>query len=175
MRQTAGSSGAGKDFNFVGGDTNAGLLIDKGWPRGDYTFVHVTKYNGPQKNRIWQSTTQNWLSGHWGGQAGVAYHNTWMHYATSANIARDDWLLGISSTDGARFNGGALVSRRLNRYADRVNAARNPGGVAINTYAKLSNERSDWGVAQVIIFDRRLSEADKSLLEEYLSSVLLAL
>jgi hypothetical protein len=171
LHQAAGSSGAGRGFNFVGGDVNAGLLVDKGWPQGDYTFVHVTKYNGPTKNRIWQSATQNWLSGHWRNSAGVAYHNTWMHYSNSANVARDNWLLGISSTRGARFNRGALVSRRLNRYADRVKAVQNPAGLAINTYANnryASDERSDWGVAEVLVFPRELTSTDVTLLEEYL-------
>lgn len=173
MRQAAGSAGAAADFNFVGGGTDASLVLDKGWPADRYTFAHVSKYNGPARERIWKSTTQNWLSGHHGGRAGVAYHNTWMHYSKPAEISPDNWLVGISSTSEARFNKGALESRRLNRYADRVKATGNPGGLNINRVpSSQSRERSDWGVAEVVVFDRTLNLEEMTALEEYLAGKL---
>jgi hypothetical protein len=92
-----------------------------------------------------------------------------MQFSNQAAVSSDDWLVTISSSAEARFNKGAMVSRRLNRHHDRVMAERNPGALNINRVpSQQSDEPSDWGVAEVVVFDRTLNAEEMTVLEEYL-------
>jgi hypothetical protein len=170
-RQEAGTEGASGAFDYVSGGVSAGLKIEKGWPQGQYTFVHVSKYDGYSKKRIWQGASGNWLNGHHEGQAGRAHHNHWI-VSADKKVDPSDWLLGVATTKGARFNQGvASYFGRLNRYSHRVALATNPGGLAINDFARggwVVGERSDFGVAEAMVFDRVLTPEEIVVVEEYL-------
>ena len=48
--------------DYIYGDISSTLKIpDSDWPGVEYTFFHVTKYNGPNKNRIWSTETNTFL------------------------------------------------------------------------------------------------------------------
>merc|ERR1719149_225310 len=42
--------------------------------KSSFTLCSVTRYTGGAKTRILQGSPKNWLHGHWGGRAGVAYY-----------------------------------------------------------------------------------------------------
>jgi hypothetical protein len=74
--QTSAAHGCGASFRYITGRkaSASSLVLEKGWPSNDqYTFFHVTRYDGPSKNRIWTNVNGakargvNWLSGHWRG------------------------------------------------------------------------------------------------------------
>ena len=85
--------------SYIYGNTGSWLI----WPAAilpsTYSLFHVAKYNNGVKLRIFTSNGNtagiNWLSGFWGGNSGVAYHNGWL-----GNQAHDccgyDWVV---STD----------------------------------------------------------------------------
>lgn len=140
------------------GGTNSGAEIVKGWPGNDYTFVHVTKYNGGSRGRIWNGKQTNWLSGHWNGHAGWAHHNRWLE-PYNRDLPVDDWLLTVDQKNFARFNAKNEVSAE----------GTNPKGVGINQFGgDGNNERSGWACAEVIVFEGNLNAADIKAVEAYL-------
>lgn len=140
------------------GGINSGVEIVKGWPGGEYTFVHVTKYNGGSRGRIWNGKQTNWLSGHHGGRAGVAHHNRWLEPHTR-DVPADQWVLTVDQRNFARFNTENEVT----------GDGTNPKGVGINQFGgDGSNERSGWACAEVIVFEGNLNAVDIKAVEAYL-------
>ena len=158
-----GGDGATGTFPYIYGNTNAGVRITNGWNNNnDYTFFHVTRYNGGSRNRIWQGLSGNWLSAHWAGRRGVFYHNGWLNSGNQGTTT--DWIQATDSRQLCRYNRGT------GRYTGGGNFS--PNGVAINNAGSggccNANERSDWATAEIILYNRTLSESEMILIENYL-------
>lgn len=163
MRQEAGVDGAGEAFHYLGGGKDAGLLISKGWPSGkDYTFVHITKYNGPARGRIWNGVNGNWLSGHHGRRGGRAHHDVWLTTNPKLRDLDSGWLMTVDQKRDVRFNAGRLVASAGTGFS--------PSAVGINGLAPKFNEPSDWGVAEVLVFEGNLNAAQIQAVEAYLQA-----
>ena len=65
---------------YISGTVGTSLV----WPSAilpqTYTLFHIAKYNNGARSRIFNGYNpgSNWLSGYWGGNNGVAYHNGWL-------------------------------------------------------------------------------------------------
>jgi hypothetical protein len=171
--QSGSSHGCNAAFKFITGKKNdaSSLTLGRGWPnRNDYTFFHVTRYNGPNKNRIWtnargsRSRGVNWLSGHHDKSYGRFYHNKWLQKGRRASDEYQ-WQLSVDRHDNTRsradgvWSTGTLIDQK---YIPLQH------GVAIGTTTVYSREQSDWACAEVIVFDRRLSDQEVSRIEQYL-------
>ena len=157
-----GGSGASNTFSYIYGNTNAGVRITNGWNNNnDYTFFHVTRYNGGATQRIWQGLSGNWLSAHWGSRRGVFYHNGWLN--SSNQGTNTDWIQATDSRQLCRWNRGS------GRYTGGGNFS--PNGVAINNAGSggccNSSERSNWATAFVAVYDRTLSSSEYQQIENY--------
>lgn len=174
--QSGAANGCNAAFKYITGKKGdaSSLTLGRGWPvNNNYTFFHVTRYDGPNKNRIWtnargsRSRGTNWLSGHHGGSVGRFYHNRWLTTGRRASkdhkwqITSDRYDNTRSRTDG-RWSSSSLSSR-YRRYVKPLQH-----GVAIGTTTAYSREQSDWACAEVLVFARRLSNYDVSRVEEYL-------
>jgi hypothetical protein len=141
-------------YDIVEGSTSDGLK----WPTGilpsNYTLFHVTRYNGSTKKRIFSASNTNWLSGFHSGKAGVAYHNAWVGPQTDYHGT--DWVISTDQRYLYRSNG---VTRGTNGSSE--------GDLTINMGQH--SEKSDWQCAEVIIFDRQLTQSEYEDVEEYLS------
>jgi hypothetical protein len=51
------------------------------------------RYNGASRGRIWDSTTNNYLSGFWNGGSGVAFHNAWL--TGSGDVYGTAWIISV--------------------------------------------------------------------------------
>ena len=143
--------------NALSGGANSGVDIVRGWPGGEYTFFHVTRYTGGARGRIWNGKNGNWLSGHWGGHAGWAHHDRWLE--PKRDLPVDNWVLTVDQRSYARFN--ATNESRAE--------GTNPRGVGINQFGgQYNNERSDWACAEIVVFEGNLSDADVRAVENYL-------
>lgn len=160
--QQPGEAGVNTSFVYVRGGVQDSMEVVKGWPAGEYTFIHVTRYDGSARNRIWnnKASTVNWLSGHHGGSAGKVHHNGWLIKTPQPALPADNWLMVVDTLNTARVNMGQLTGE--------VTTGVNPRGAAINAYAGKHVELSDWAVAEVIVFDGRLSTDDVTSIERYL-------
>ncbi|NBP58702.1 hypothetical protein EBU71_19605, partial [bacterium] len=75
-----------------GGTTGTVDISGNSWvgTNNSYTIIHITKYNGTSKGRIWNGKTENWLSGFLNGKVGFL-HNSWLtiSYAPDNTVPAD--------------------------------------------------------------------------------------
>jgi hypothetical protein len=163
--------GATKAFSYISGDTTAGFKIGADiMPDGEYTFVHLVKYGGAERQRIWQSSTNNFLSGFWRDNAGL-YHSptalgnnggdSWIAKGQVSN--NDAWRLTVDQRTYGRINAGQLEGTNTT-----AGTTATPGDIVINLDGTYPGEKSSWDVAEVLLYDGNLDAADISALETYL-------
>ncbi len=147
------------DVSHVFGGTNS-TISDVPWPgeNKDYTFIHLSKYNGNNRGRIWTGTSGNWLSGFWNKSVSF-YHEGWYDSEINASQGGNNWLLTVDNKNFVRVNKG--------KY-QKNGPSYGPASVAVNN-GNFGNEVSDWAIAEFIIFDRVLSEKEYTQIEDYLS------
>lgn len=166
IRSTTG--GGGNALRpFIYGDQNAKMRFPTTVMTAtynNYTFFHVSKYYAPggtpTRNRIWDGVGNNWLSGFHSQESGVAYHGGWTTTNTSVDVHGNDWVF---STD--------------QRYLYRSNGVSRGSGIGGGTSAQLSvnwgayesTQRSDWAIAEVIVYNRTLSSSEYTSVEDYLN------
>ena len=153
----------GGGLHMLSGPTTASMTFPNGVLPQTYTVIHLARYNGATRGRIIQAvvTGTNWLSGHYAGRSGVAYHNKWITQPASNNIHGDAWVL---STD----HNTLYRSLTANRTTDNVAAAVSYG--APLTINGLAGELSDWAVACLIVYNRNLPISEYLAIEDYLAS-----
>jgi hypothetical protein len=129
-----------------------------------YSIFTITKMNNGTDRRLISSANQNWLLGYWGGGQNVMYAEGWV--AGSAGPTPDN-LPHMYSATGT----GALTT-----FYDFGNViASNAGGVfapnrlQLNSYSGGLGESSDGDVAEVIIYNRVLTAAERQKVEGYLA------
>lgn len=145
-------------FKCMSGGTTAGLRFPSGMLPTGYTLFHVAKYNGANTNRIFDDYggVNNWLSGFWSSQSGVAYHNGWI--TGTGGVHGSNWVLSVDQKDLYKSNG---TQRSTTTGAvTAVSASINYGSY---------NEKSDWAVACVIAYNRTLSSTEIQQMELYLN------
>jgi len=157
---TIGGSGLGTSTlngkTILTGTTATTIL----WPTtilpSTYTLIHLARYlpSGGTNARIFRGNAQNWLSGFWNGNTGVAYHNGWI--TASASTVPNDWVF---STD-------TNTTYRANQFLRGSSGAGSPNydRLAVNT----TGEPSHFMIAEVLVYNRTLTEAEMIQTENYL-------
>jgi hypothetical protein len=151
-------NGSTKAITTLQGNISANMTFPVGILPPTYTLFHVARYTGGSRQRIFNATDQNWLSGFWSGTTGVAYHNGWLTGQT--DIHGNNWMYCCDQNSLIRSNG---VTRGTTG-AGSPSFAR----LAINT--GLFAENSDWQVAEVIVYSSTLSATDYQTVEAYLAN-----
>jgi hypothetical protein len=147
---------------YIYGATTASMRFPAGvLPSVEYTLFFVARYNGPNRGRIFQGDDSNWLSGFWSGLAGVALHGS-CGWITNNQIDMHgyDWVIGTDRSNSLRSNG---VDRTPN------SACTGFSRLAINT--GLPAEYSDFAVQSVLVYNRKLSDAEVLVVEAWLTSL----
>ena len=126
-----------------------------------YTICSLTRYNGDTRRRILTGTRSNWLHGHWNSGAGVAYYEGWMG-ASSGQVDDLEWVVLCGTSTSILLHGETVATRSNEIAGDQ--------GVVINSGVAV--ETSDWMVAEVITWDRALSEAEMQAASAYLRAIL---
>lgn len=120
-----------------------------------YTIFILSKYNGENKRRILTSSESGWFSGHNAGKSGVAYHDNWI--TEDADHYGSDWVLSTDQRNLYRANG-----RRLSGYGLDESF---PRSVGVNI---ASGQESDYAIAEILVYNRELSEEDYLKVEKFL-------
>lgn len=136
----------------------------------NYTLFHMAKYYGPfnppKRGRIFDGTSgTNWLSGFHGNRSGVAYHNKWMTPVT--DLHGNDWVISTDSNNIYRSYG---IDRHNTTGGVSSSFSINFGAFTGHSIYNNSNETSDWAVAELIVYNRVLSSAEYTQVEDYLMS-----
>ena len=145
--------GSGAKFDF-------GLIL-----KPTFTLCSVSRYQLHGRHlRVLQSRNgNNLLHGHWSGKAGVAFYNTWV---TKNDILynSDDWLVMCGTNGAQRVYSGMANSTNIATAVGKQLTKDEP--LYINH--GYSNENSDFGVMEVITWDRALSEEEMIASMDYL-------
>ena len=160
-RRFNAGSGAAVPVAHLTGLTNAGLDFGK-IMKPEFTICSIIRYlAGGIHGRILQSHHPNFLHGHWSRQSGVAYYHGWVtpHQSPSST----DWLVMCGNNKGVVFVG-----------KDGKNIATGHGpqlNADFHLYINegFANEASDFGVMEVITWNRALSEDEMWTSMEYLN------
>ncbi|CAE7379753.1 unnamed protein product [Symbiodinium necroappetens] len=157
-------NGANRPVRYLSGNTHAGYDFGK-IMKPDFTICSVTRYlQGGKKSRILTNKYPNFLHGHWQDSAGLAHYRTWV---TPHDVASStDWLVMCGNNKKVVFAGN-----------ERKNIATQEGvlhDTDFNLYINegFEQEFSDFGVMEIITWNRALSEDEMWTSMEYLNSKL---
>ena len=150
------------------GSTSSSIIfpVFSNWSNAKkYTIFVVNRYRGTNNYRIvTDNTANNWLTSHWMGHVGVAFHNDWITSTPNGitNHAATDWILFSDHSELARSN-TTVVSK--------FPSGANPGfaQLAINGVG-WSGEKSDFEIAELILYPKVLNNREIYLVETYLSN-----
>ena len=160
-------NGAAGVVRTLAGDRNAQFNFGAILP-AEWTLCTLSRYTGGLNNRIFLAGSGNFLHGHWNGRRGVAHYDRWVMDSQSRGTLTD-WLVMCGTNKGQR----AYVDGVNVATADRNGASGNKH-LGIN-YAPnggcCDGERSDWAVAEVITWDRSLSDDEMKQVSAYLEDV----
>ncbi|CAE7688814.1 unnamed protein product, partial [Symbiodinium pilosum] len=163
-RKVEAGHGAARPVAYMAGDHgqtyNFGKVLSP-----TYTVCSVSRYTGAHKKRVLQTELPaNWLHGHWHGKAGVCHYGEWNtpHDGSSTT----DWVVLCGS------NGHKVFDGSKNNIA-----ISNGHGFDREYHLKVNpqdgfKEFSDFGVMEVITWNRVLSDAEMMTTIDYLQKKL---
>ena len=161
-RRFNAGSGAAVPVAHLTGLTNAGLDFGK-IMKPDFTICSISRYvEGGRMGRILQTGhSPNFLHGHHHHRTGVAHYNAWV---TPWDVpSNTDWLVMCGNNKGVVY-----VGNERRNIAVRHGVLHNAD---FNLYINegFANEASDFGVMEVITWNRALSEDEMWTSMEYLN------
>ena len=148
-------NGASGNFTCLEGTTSTrSSTIANGFvfsSTNNFTFIHVAR-NFSSRFRVWNGTNNNWLSGFHGGNSGVQYHEGWI--APSTDNHGTNWVVSIDKHNYYRSNGTTRGTSGNGAYSTAVD---------LN-----SSEPSSFQIAEVIVYNRALTDSEIATVESYL-------
>ena len=128
------------------------------------TVFVVSRLTGATNARVLAAYYNNWLLGHWGGWVNAYYAEGWIAY--NAGTADTVWRMYMGDWGGASndvanaYSNGTLIT---NQGTSAASAG--PKGLGINISG---TEQSTCEVAEIILFNRILSDTERKLVHTYL-------
>ena len=141
--------------NYLTGTIDSSLEFPKNILPTTYTLIHIAKYNGNNKGRIFSGIGSNWLSGFDKGNVGVAYHEGWVSFG---NNLPNDWTLSVDQNNLYRGN--------LNNFTTGI--ATGNTNLSVNSSKDEYLSKSDWAIACILVYNRILSLQEIQAIENYL-------
>lgn len=165
------------DFNYVFGYQEDGFRLPAAaiTTGKKYTFFHIARYmsdDGTKQQRIFDGTDTNWLSGFHNQHTGMAHRNscyTTAHWDGTAKY-KQQWLQHTDQKTLLRRNG-------VQRSGLTNGACNTPTQVTVNYGQALDSnwhanyspgELSEWGIAEMVIYDRELTTDEIVKVENWL-------
>jgi hypothetical protein len=148
----------------LSGGITAGVVFPTAILPSVYTLITVARHTSEipkTKGRIFDGLNKNWLSGFWGGQNSVAFHEGWITN-NSGNPTDSTWVLSVDSNDSYYANG-------INKTKAIV-GGKSSDQLTINQGVFKATEASDWNVAYVAVFNRKLNFNERVYVENMLKN-----
>jgi hypothetical protein len=160
IKSNDGKNGATENFPVINGTLNTQIDFTTAEIK-DYTLIYICRHSGSNRSRILNGKAGNWLSGFWGGKSGLAYHEGWVGDPNN-DIHGVNWVIGVDSGNLYRSNGitrGTTGGSRTSLPPFGINSN---GG-------SYPNEKSDFEIAELMIFNRVLTPDEYTAIETSLS------
>eukprot|EP00930_Biecheleria_cincta_P018462 TRINITY_DN1437_c0_g1_i1.p1 TRINITY_DN1437_c0_g1~~TRINITY_DN1437_c0_g1_i1.p1 ORF type:complete len:2162 (-),score=335.88 TRINITY_DN1437_c0_g1_i1:98-6583(-) len=147
----------GSDLKHIWGDSRAIFNFGNIVPASTFTVCSVTAYTGVQQGQILRS--EGWWHGHNAGQAGSVYYKGWVRNELNQSGVMK-WLTVCASNQHEKVfvDGQELPASFVGKG----------GGVTVGINDGSISDRSDWAVAEVITWDRVLSQSEMISAQNYL-------
>lgn len=147
---------------FIFGGTDAGFRFPQETMSTGrkYTLVHVAKYAGSVKQRIFQGTNNQFISGFAKGYTGTAHRDGSGWISHWDNEGQERFIVHVDQKHILRKDG--LRRSGLTNFSALI-----PSQLSVN-YGQVDAENSDWAIAEVIVYNRELSTAEIRNLENFL-------
>eukprot|EP00964_Phaeocystis_antarctica_P080493 scaffold50276_cov62-Phaeocystis_antarctica.AAC.2 len=141
--------------------------------QSSFTVCSVTRYTGGAMGRILNGEGANWFHGHaqtTSNPAGVAYYNGWKTAEGSVS-PNTDWVVMCGTNAGSQL--------KLVNGVDVGTAAGGAGGVSLsvnggwynqNGGLYSGNQKSDFAIAEVVVWPRGLTSAEMRSVSDHLMS-----
>jgi len=127
-----------------------------------FTVASVTRYRPGSHGRILQGSGANWLHGHWGNNNCIAYYSGWKTSHSAGS--NEEWQVMIGQNSGP--NGGIMMCNG-NRVEQHGHSG--SGNVGLHIHGgNHAGEVSDFGIREVITWNRALSEDEILAVNDYL-------
>jgi hypothetical protein len=123
----------------------------------NWTFIHIARYNGGARGRIFDGLNANWLSGFYNSSSGIAYQEGWI---SEANQHSDNWVLSSN-----RHN-----HYRSNRVTRGTSGAGSYNVSAIKVNDNQYGQNTDANIIAMLFWSRRLSDAEVQQVENTLAA-----
>lgn len=178
----ADGDGALSAVQYIQGSTSSKYSFPDALPGGIFTMCSVSRYMGGTLGRVLQASTGNFFHGHWASQVGVAHYDGW---ATSKQgpgpQGSTRWVIlcGTNAADVVLFNGmsvgkddgtGDMVA---GDDEEDVTGPKTPSrAVTLNWGGVCGDERSDWGLMELITWKRGLALHEMRVAWKYLKAKL---
>ena len=170
----ASGFGGTETFTAIRGTAAAGIALGNASLSAGFTFCAVARPTTTQVTgstafggRIFDGVTGNWLAGWWAGYQGSFFHEGWMNNSTTARNTNFHLLCDRPASN--RFDGtqvGTTGSGSTTLPEMSINNGNFTAGSTISTPANTA-EVTPWEVAEIIIYDRTLSDSDVLKVESY--------
>lgn len=171
--------GAAATFTTLSGGASDGIVFPSAILPSTFTLFHVARYNvdlsdtvsnTDRRGRIFDGVLGNWLSSFWGGKTGVFYHDGWITQSDN-DLHGNYW---VQSTDMNVDGSGGSRVRSRSKNANSGNWYEDTGGGNTNKQLTINqgahpSERSVWSVAEVIVYNRTLTQTEYNTVEDYLA------
>lgn len=132
----------------------------------NYTMFNIARYRTTgSKGRLITTNGGNWLSGFHGGRAGLTHHNWWLTPEATNVPSAVGWVL---STDQVKlYRADGLDVSYVDNGAQNNQSTSTGFGINNSNY----NEKSDFDVADILVFNRQLNNGEIRAMEIYLARV----
>ena len=126
-----------------------------------FSICSVTRYTGGTMGRILQGKEKKWLHGDYYGKRGVAYYNGWKTSDAKNSKVATNWVVMCGT------NGGSQL--KLANGFDVGTKTGGSGGVTLQVnQGAHAGEKSDFAIAEVVVWDRGLTSQEMHEASRYL-------
>ena len=142
--------------------TSQNWSLSAGYTSASYTFFFVSRQTGGTNRRVFIGNG-NRLYGYWGGNKNSLYTEGWIANLNASDTAWDIYTIVRTSSGSGTFSrfGGSLTT-----YSS---SGAGMDGFYINTGGSYGSETSDAQIAEVLIYNVDLSDANCRKIEGYLA------
>ena len=142
--------------------TSQNWSLSAGYTSASYTFFFVSRQTGGTNRRVFIGNG-NRLYGYWGGNKNSLYTEGWIANLNASDTAWDIYtIVRTSSGSGTFFRFGGILTTYGSSGAGM-------DGFYINTGGCCGSEKSDAQIAEVLIYNVDLSDANCRKIEGYLA------
>jgi hypothetical protein len=123
----------------------------------NYTVIGAARYNGATRARMINSTSNNWLLGHWSNGVANYYAEGWISAGVSGTGGSDTLWRIYTGTGNISGDSYAFYINNVLTNGPNNGGAAGPNGITVGRYPANNGEYSTGDFSFVLVYNRILS------------------